>query len=157
MSTSTFTDWNARESDIISVFVDTGVFVGARNSKDNKHRSSVEVIKKALKGAFGAVYTSDYIVDEAVTLALARTGKPEIAFDIGNFIIKSDRIKLLWTDKNVFASAWEMFRRYSERRLSFTDCISLSHIEDKKIKFILSYDSGFRGLAEYAETMLTDQ
>ncbi len=151
MSTSTCMDWNARENDTISVFVDTGVFVGARNSRDDKHRLSVEVIKKALKGAFGAVYTSDYVIDEAVTLALARTGKPEIAFDIGDFIFKSDRIRLLWTDKNVFASAWEMFRRYSERRLSFTDCISLAHIEDRKIKFILSYDSGFRGLAEYAE------
>ena len=143
--------WSARRNDAISVFIDTGVFVGARNSRDDRHRLSVEVIKKALKGAFGAVYTSDYVIDEAVTLALARTGKPEIAFDIGDFIFKSDRIRLLWTDKNVFASAWEMFRRYSERRLSFTDCISLAHIEDRKIKFILSYDSGFRGLAEYAE------
>ena len=143
--------WSARRNDAISVFIDTGVFVGARNSRDDRHRLSVEVIKMALKGAFGAVYTSDYVIDEAVTLALARTGKPEIAFDIGDFIFKSDRIRLLWTDKNVFASAWEMFRRYSERRLSFTDCISLAHIEDRKIKFILSYDSGFRGLAEYAE------
>ncbi|MBX8633969.1 MAG: type II toxin-antitoxin system VapC family toxin [Thermoplasmata archaeon] len=149
--------WSARGNDTISVFIDTGVFVGARNSRDDRHRLSVEVIKKALKGAFGAVYTSDYVIDEAVTLALARTGKPEIAFDIGDFIFKSDRIRLLWTDKNVFSSAWEMFRRYSERRLSFTDCISLAHIEDKKIKFILSFDSGFRGLAEYAETILTGQ
>ena len=39
-------DWNARENDAISVFVDTGVFVGARNSSDEKHRLSVEVIKR---------------------------------------------------------------------------------------------------------------
>ncbi|MCL4318145.1 MAG: PIN domain-containing protein [Candidatus Thermoplasmatota archaeon] len=149
--------WSARRNDAISVFIDTGVFVGARNSRDDRHRLSVEVIKKALKGAFGAVYTSDYVIDEAVTLALARTGKPEIAFDIGDFIFKSDRIRLLWTDRSVFASAWEMFRRHREKRLSFTDCISLAHIEDKKIKFILSFDAGFRGLAEYAETMLTGQ
>ncbi len=149
--------WSARGNDTISVFIDTGVFVGARNSRDDRHRLSVEVIKKALKGAFGAVYTSDYVIDEAVTLALARTGKPEIAFDIGDFIFKSDRIRLLWTDRSVFASAWEMFRRHREKRLSFTDCISLAHIEDKKIKFILSFDAGFRGLAEYAETMLTGQ
>ena len=62
---------------------------------------------------------------------------------------------LLRTDKNVFASAWEMFMRYSERRLSFTDCISLAHIEDRNIKFILSYDSDFKGLAEYAKIKWT--
>jgi predicted nucleic acid-binding protein len=133
------------------------VFVGARNSRDDMHSLSVGVIKKALKGAYGAVYTSDYVVDEAVTLALARTGRPEIAFDIGDFIFKSDRIRLLWTDRNVFALAWEMFRRYSERRLSFTDCISLAHIENRKIKFILSYDSGFRGLIEYPEATSTGE
>ena len=47
--------WSARGNDTISVFIDTGVFVGARNSRDDRHRLSVEVIKKALKGAFGAV------------------------------------------------------------------------------------------------------
>ncbi len=145
-------DWSARESDAISVFVDTGVFVGARNSSDDKHRISVELIRKALKGDLGAVYTSDYVVDEAITLALARTRQPRIAFDVGDFILKSDHIKILWTDKNVFISAWEMFRRYSDRRLSFTDCISLSHMNGKRIKFILSFDSGFEGLAEYAES-----
>ena len=37
-------DRNAEENDTISVFVDTDVFVGARNSRDNKHRLSVEII-----------------------------------------------------------------------------------------------------------------
>ncbi len=87
MSINTSMDWSARESDGISVFVDTGVFVGVRNSRDDKHGLSVELISSALKGAFGAVYTSDYIVDEATTLAMARTGKSEIAFDIGDFIL----------------------------------------------------------------------
>jgi hypothetical protein len=56
------------------------------------------VIEEALKVAYGASYASDYVVDEAVTLALAITVKPEIAFDIGDFIFKSERIRLLLTD-----------------------------------------------------------
>ena len=151
MSTSTCTGWNARENDAISVFMDTGAFVGARNSGDNRHKLSVEAIGKALNDTFGAVYTSDYVVDETITLALARTGTPEAAFDIGDFILKSDRIRLLWTERSVFAAARDKFGRYSERRLSFTDCISLSHIEDRRIKFSLGFDSDFKGLAEYAE------
>ena len=83
MSTSTCPGWNARENDAISVFMDTGAFVGARNSGDNRHKLSVEAIGKVLNGAFGAVYTSDYVIDEAVTLALARNGRPGIAFDRG--------------------------------------------------------------------------
>ncbi len=97
------------------------------------------------------MYTSDYVADESITLALARTGTPETAFDIGDFILRSGRIRLLWTERTVFASAWDKFRRYSDRGLSFTDCVSLSHIEDRRIKFILTFDSGFRGLVEYAD------
>ncbi len=100
MSTSACTGWNARENDVISVFMDTGALVGARNSGDNRHKLSVEAIGKAPNGTFGAVYTSDYVVDEAITLALTRTGTPAAAFDIGDFILKSDRIRPLLDGKN---------------------------------------------------------
>jgi len=48
-----------------------------------------------LKGEFGRVYTSDYVIDEAVTTALVRTRRHDLAVDIGKYIIESPRFLLL--------------------------------------------------------------
>jgi len=48
-----------------------------------------------LKGEFGRVYTFDYVIDEAVTTALVRTRRHDLAVDIGKYIIESPRFLLL--------------------------------------------------------------
>jgi predicted nucleic acid-binding protein len=105
-------------------------------------------MKKALKAEFGAIYTSDYIIDEAIATALVRTKRHDLAIDIGKYIIESPRIVKLWTTKEVFELAWQKFKNLKEKPLSFTDCITLAHMEKSKIKQILSFDSGFDGLAQ---------
>ena len=44
--------------------MDTGVFVALRNADDEYHVRSEELMKRALKGEFGQIFTSDYVVDE---------------------------------------------------------------------------------------------
>jgi len=73
----------------LAVLIDTGIFVAARNKSDINHERAVDLLRRSLKGEYGTMYTSDYIFDEAVTVALVRTRRPEIAIDIGNFIISS--------------------------------------------------------------------
>ena len=51
----------------MSVFIDTGVFVAARNMRDINHKRAVELLEKAIKGEYGEIFTSDYVFDEAVT------------------------------------------------------------------------------------------
>jgi hypothetical protein len=76
----------------LSVFIDTGFFVAARNAADKNHSRGKELVARALAGGFGVVYTSDYVIDEAITTALARTRRLELAIDIGEFILGSPRI-----------------------------------------------------------------
>jgi predicted nucleic acid-binding protein len=103
-------------------------------------------MKKALKAEFGKIYTSDYVIDEAVTVALVRTRRLDLAIDIGKYILESPRITKLWTTKDVFDKAWEKFRGFKDKPLSFTDCTTLAHMEKTRIKQIISFDSGFDGL-----------
>ena len=56
----------------MAVLIDTCIFVALHNADDNHHRRSRELIKNALIGNFGRIYTSDYIVDEAITTAMVR-------------------------------------------------------------------------------------
>jgi len=130
----------------MAVFIDTGIFVGLRNADDEFHERSKDLIKRALKGEFGRIYTSDYVIDEAVTTALVRTRRQELAVDIGKYILESPRIIKLWTTKEIFEDAWKKFQTLKDKPLSFIDCTTLAHIEKNRVKQIMSYDSGFDGL-----------
>ena len=132
----------------LAVFIDTGVFVALRNADDELHIRSKQLIKKALKGEFGRVYTSDYVIDEAVTTALVRTRRHDLAVDIGKYIIESPRITKLWTAKDAFDVSWQKFKTFKDKPLSFTDCASLALMEKNHIKQIMSFDSGFDGLIQ---------
>jgi len=57
----------------MAVFIDTSLFVAARNRSDRNHPRATELMEKALRGEYGVVYTSDCVVDETITTALART------------------------------------------------------------------------------------
>jgi len=132
----------------LAVFIDTGVFVALRNADDELHIRSKQLIKKALKGEFGRVYTSDYVIDEAVTTALVRTRRHDLAVDIGKYIIESPRITKLWTAKDTFDVSWQKFKTFKDKPLSFTDCTSLALMEKNRVNQIMSFDSGFDGLIQ---------
>jgi len=132
----------------MAVFIDTGIFVALRNADDELHIRSKELMKRALKGEFGRIYTSDYIIDEAVITALVRTRRHDLAVDLGKYIIESPRITKLWTTKDTFDAAWEKFKSFKDRPLTFSDCVSLTLMEKYRIKQLISFDSGFDGLIQ---------
>ena len=132
----------------MAVFIDTGIFIALHNSEDQYHQRSKELIKNALTGKMGRMYTSDYIIGEAVTTALARTRKHNLAVDMGKFIIESPRIIKLIVEQDTFTAAWAKFKTFNDKALSFTDCTSLAILEKYGIKQIISFDCGFDGLTQ---------
>ena len=130
----------------LAVFIDTGIFVALHNADDEFHQRSKELVERALKGDFGRIFTSDYVVDEAVTTALVRTKRHDLALDLGRYIIESPRITKVWVGEDAFKKAWEKFRVLKDKPLSFTDCTSIALVEISGIKQIMSFDSGFDGL-----------
>jgi uncharacterized protein len=130
----------------MAIFVDTGIFVALHNADDNLHSKSKDLFKRALKGEFGRIYTSEYVIDEAVTTAFMRTKRHDIAVELGKYIIDSPRISKVWVGEDSFKQAWEKFRLMKDKGLSFTDCTSIALMEMRSIKQIMSFDSGFEGL-----------
>ncbi len=57
----------------MSIFIDTGVFVGYVNKKDKNHGIAVNLLEGIMRNKYRTSFTSDYIFDEAVTVALYRT------------------------------------------------------------------------------------
>lgn len=132
----------------MSVFLDTGFFVAFHNSRDVNHKRAVELMEKLLEGEYGPIYTSDYIFNEAVTVAYVRTGRHDLAVDMGNLILGIDHPKfvtILPIEEEVFKNTWSIFMSYPRRGLSFTDCSSIALIRRLGIKGIVSFDRGFDG------------
>ncbi|MFN4133792.1 MAG: type II toxin-antitoxin system VapC family toxin [Candidatus Hadarchaeales archaeon] len=132
----------------MAIFLDTSVLIAARNVDDKNHTRAKELMRLMLKGEHGEIYTSDYVIDEAITLMLRRTKRLKLAIDVGEYVLSSSRITRLRVTDEVFHAAWERFKSLGKRPMSFTDCTSLALMEKVGIKGIASFDSGFDGLVQ---------
>ncbi len=124
-----------------------GAFLAYRNTKDKYHETALKVFKDALKGKYGQIYTSDYIYDEALTLALTRTNNLAVAMDIAQ-VIRSPRIKMVFVDTEILEKSTKTFKQYSDRNLSFTDAVSIEIIKDLNIEKYYGFDSHFEGIVQ---------
>ena len=131
----------------MSVFVDTGAFLAYRNKRDKYHEVALNLFMDALKRKYGQMYTSDYIYDETLTLALVRTNNIAVALDIAQVIL-SPRIKMVFVDAKLLERSTTTFKKYSGRNLSFTDAVSIELMKEFNIEKYFGFDSHFNGIVE---------
>lgn len=130
----------------MAVFLDTGFLLSFKNEDDNNFSDAQTWMKRFLKNEFGIIYTSTYVFDELVTLALIRLKRSDFAINIGNYVLSSPRINLVEVTQQDFNRAWERFGKFSEERLSFTDCSILAQCERLNCNFLATFDKHFKGL-----------
>ncbi len=136
----------------MSIFVDTGVFVGFVNKKDRDHLRAVELMDELRKGRYGIPYTSDYVFDEAVTVALVRTRRVGPGINAGRLILGSKEpyipaiTRLVSVDEQIFLEAWRNYQAGKKPGLSFTDHTSIGLARLHGGGMIMSFDNGFDGL-----------
>lgn len=131
----------------MSIFADTGAFLAYQNKKDKYHETAFKLFKEALKGKYGQIYTSDYIYDEALTLALIRTNNLAVAMDIAE-VIRSPRIKMVFIDTELLEKSTKTFKQYSDRNLSFTDAVTIEIMKELNIEKYFGFDSHFDGIVQ---------
>ncbi|MEA1864053.1 MAG: hypothetical protein U9N46_02465, partial [Euryarchaeota archaeon] len=98
----------------MAVFIDTGAFMAYRNKKDIYHSEADDLLRRALQWEFGAIFTTDFIYDETLTLAMVRTGNKTVAKDISDVML-SPRIEMLIIDVTVLNKARELFFRLFDK------------------------------------------
>ena len=133
----------------MSVFLDTGVFVAFHNTRDTNHTRALELMRAVVDGELGTAYTSDYVFDEAVTVALVRTRRPENALTVGRMILgelTAPFLAILRVGDETFKEAWRLFPQYAGRKLSFTDCTSITLMRTRGVESIVSFDADFDGI-----------
>ncbi|WP_254864076.1 type II toxin-antitoxin system VapC family toxin [Halovivax gelatinilyticus] len=136
----------------MSIFIDTGVFFAQHDASATRHDEATAVMRRILSGKFGQPYTSDYVIDEAITLTRKRAGTFEAAWALGQRILGAgDRpggIETLWVTRDTFDRTLETFEKYADQSLSFTDASSIALVERHGIDAVCSFDDDFDGLVE---------
>ncbi len=134
----------------MSIFLDTGLFLAYENPRDANHRAAVGIVEGAADGTWGEVFTSDYVFDEAVTLALRRTRRADLALRVGRLILGTGPLGrmtgLVYVSPEVFLRAWQRFSRWAVRGLSFTDCTTLELMANLRVAEVASFDRDFDGI-----------
>lgn len=134
----------------MTVIVDTSVLVAAFNERDAQHDRALALVEQLRSGQHGEAFTTDFILDEVVTVLLARTGRHAAAVQALDFILPADPstawIAIDLVGEEAFFRALEAFRRSSRRELSFTDWTTVTVVRDGRADAVISFDGDFDGL-----------
>ena len=105
---------------------------------DPRHR---ELLEWLLRNPARLV-TSDYVVDETLTLLRMR-GERTRSVDLGRQFFDLRTVAVHRVDDSDLRRAWELFRDHPTRDWSFTDCTSRAVIERFHFKRALTFDHHF--------------
>lgn len=129
------------------IFVDTGGWIACMSENDKHHRSAVKYMLELRKQQVPLI-TSNYIIDETLTW-LSYNNLHDKALKVRNLwkdAEKNESLRIHWIDSNITEEAWEIFYRFSEHKLSFTDCTSFAICKNDNIKKIFGFDKHFNVL-----------
>ncbi|WP_049982649.1 type II toxin-antitoxin system VapC family toxin [Halorubrum sp. BV1] len=136
----------------MTVFLDTGVLYADHDCDASRHDAASTALEALYDGEFGQPCVSDYIYDEAVTLTLKRGGTFDPAQRIGEKIRGVDPYppvyEFLRVSAAVFDDAVDVFERYDDQALSFTDATTVALCRRHNIDAVMSFDDDFDGVTE---------
>jgi len=120
------------------IFVDTGAWFAAIVPSDPNHARAASWIAANTS----PLITTDYVVDETLTLLRAR-GERTRAIALGEKFFNSNLATLHKVTPDDLRRAWEVFRRFDDKDWSFTDCTSKFIIEHLGITEAFAFDHHF--------------
>jgi predicted nucleic acid-binding protein len=123
------------------IFIDTGAFIARYLSADQYHHQALD-FWDYIKNHREICFTSNFVLDETFTLLGRRAGN-SFAVQRAVNIYASSFLTILRPDVQDELKALELFDKFSDQHVSFTDCISFILMRKQKIMRVFSFDSHF--------------
>ena len=123
-------------------FIDTTIWVSALDRADELHEDGKSVVNGIIQDKIKDPITSDYVLDETLTILKRRGVRPlyNIVKAISN-IMASPRVAVVFVDGEIFSEALTLFQKYEY--LSFTDVTTLAIMQRHRVNVIYSHDADF--------------
>ena len=123
------------------IFVDTGAFVARYIRQDSQHRSArrawAEIDRSRTR-----CFTSSVVLDETCTL-LGRRSTYAFAADRARALMGSAALTILRPDAEDETAAVELFAKFADQRVSFTDCVSFVLMRRHRLERAFTFDRHF--------------
>ena len=123
------------------VLMDTAGFLALWDASDEHHAAAVRLQRELVRKR-KRFFTTDYVVDETVTLLLVRHSDAA-ATDFLQTIEQSQAIRIEWVDPDRFYAASALFRKHKDKQWSFTDCASFITMRELRVRDAFSTDHHF--------------
>jgi predicted nucleic acid-binding protein len=120
------------------IFLDTSGIFAWINQRDPNHQTMVALPHEP----DCRLVTTDYILDETLTLFMAR-GIPHQRKRLLAMVNSSSILQLVWIGQESFREATEWMLKYEKRHFSFTDCTSFACMTKLGIRRAATTDEHF--------------
>ena len=125
------------------IFVDTGAWFASIVPTDPDNARAARWLQNNTENLF----TTDYVVDETLTLLRAR-GENHRAIALGKGFF-GDRLAIVHrlSDSDI-ERAWKIFEQFRDKEWSFTDCTSKAVMQTSGITTAFAFDHHFKQFGE---------
>jgi predicted nucleic acid-binding protein len=120
-----------------SVFVDTSAWLALASPAEPQH-----ALAKQFAATASGLVTSNFVIDEAITLALKRYGH-KLAVQLGWTLWEGSRARIFYISKTDQREAWAFFQQYDDKAFSFTDCTSFVLMRRLGLTQAFTFDADF--------------
>ena len=127
----------------MKLFVDSSAFIALADRSDQDHKAAEDFFRECAPEA--QVHTSNYIVAETIT-RLRRTARHHAAAQWTKAVFESRQTTRHYVDAETELEAVQVFERYRDHFLSFTDCTTIVLLRRLRLDRIFSFDQDFRRL-----------
>ncbi len=128
------------------IFIDTTFWVGDADTNDDFHESSHRVTEAIRTGKTPSALTTDFVLDETVTILGKRKGfGADKAAKVAEGILSSPRVFTVYIDEALLKESLKLYPGH-KGNLSLTDVTSLVVMRRYGVGRIFSHDHDFEGL-----------
>ena len=124
------------------IFVDTSAWYALEVEDDINYEKARKFLSEIALGKHGVAVTTDYVLDETLTLLRSKKGLP-VAQTFIDKIRKSKSIRIFWVSESIFEKALSILKKTSDFPWSFTDCTSFALMRDLSITGAFTFDNHF--------------
>ncbi|HZY94034.1 MAG TPA: type II toxin-antitoxin system VapC family toxin [Candidatus Bathyarchaeia archaeon] len=124
------------------MFLDTSAWIAITSQDEQYHEQARTFYKQLGTGKHGSLVTSDYVLDETLTLLRMRKGVAH-AIRFYEEIFRSKSLHVAWVEPAIFHQAVDTMKRNQDKKWSFTDCTSFTIMNQLKIRDAFCFDDDY--------------
>jgi predicted nucleic acid-binding protein len=127
------------------VFVDTWGWCALGHRTDRQHRAALEFYRRLREGSAPA-FTSDYVLDEVITLLYRRASHAEATRFVEGILAAAvlGHLSIERVTADRFVRAWALRKQLDDKpNVSFTDLTSMVIMQERHIVQVFTADAHF--------------